>query len=1200
MKRLLLIAPHLSTGGSPQYLVKKVEFLKDEYDIFVVEYSDVTGGKLVVQRNRLISLLKNPLITLGEDKSELLNVIRQVNPHIVHMEEIPEMFCDNHIANQIYDLDRTYSIYETSHDSSFDVHYKRYIADKMILVSEYQRKLYEPLSIPIEVIDYPIEFSTENRKGEYMKELGLDPSKKHILNVGLFTPRKNQKEFFEYARRMPEYQFHSVGNMADNFKFYWEPLLKDVPPNLKIWDERSDVHKFFEAMDLLLFTSRGSNTDKETMPLVLKEAVASKIPICLYNLDVYEGFFDQFNGIHYLDFNNITKNMMIINNSLNFSPSHNTSFENPNYSFHRLDGSYIDFSKYNYPNSMQESAEKYGSDWAMYWGQFVYKELNRGGVNIETGDVYVDLGANIGMSARYAELCGAKKIYCVEPDLDLVKLLKKNVPNANIIHKAVGTERGQIELYHWPYNPVSEGPKYMVDVITLSDIISEVGHIDYLKVDIEGFEETLFDSITAEQCKNVKKIFIEHHNPSTFSSFCEKIKKLGYDIQLEYGNGQNYLYGNIMGSRNEKYRIDSKWNLSEQTIYYWTDIDIQFPITVCLREYQSDAVLWASHFDNMPANIQFWMIPIPKNVKNYELDETFTGVKLCIYNTETDEQIYEKPYYTKFVNKPNLRLSNFIPYQLNYEEFYVHRKYDKWLSKKYKTVIDAGANVGVFSQYMIDNGFAENILAIECDSLALKDLKNNFRISDRVNVIPKALHYDTEPIELYESEENPVITSTLSPDKLKNHMAGVKGNKLRMVDTITISDIVGKYEKIDLFKIDIEGGEYDVIFNTDKKYFENIENLLIECHFFEDDCVEKYQKLLNILDEYGYEIEEFVPNLSQTRIGASEAIFCKKKEKTIFIIDVYADTPQKEQILKKCIESIKPLGYDILITTHKQIKEDVANMVDYVLFDRDNQFNEINFFTTYTQSFPNFDIQLYTTPDMNVKGHEFPIIKAFRNALSFSKGLGYTQFIFSEFDSIFSDVDLNLITDMVDNMKDKKFSVLKNGDDGYETIFFMGNISYFLNKMNSFFPKTVEEYNKKFTYQYPYRLEFFMREMLVKDVDLGVLIDKSFYEYFESNNKNIFRIGNHNAYIIPDQHGINHICLQNFNQFECDAEVFVDDNSVFKDTLISTIKDVYTLKSENKNVKCVFSDNGNLLKEVYFLYDETNDYSKNGKLNLLW
>ena len=33
MQKLLFIAPHLSTGGLPQYLTKKIELLQNEFDI---------------------------------------------------------------------------------------------------------------------------------------------------------------------------------------------------------------------------------------------------------------------------------------------------------------------------------------------------------------------------------------------------------------------------------------------------------------------------------------------------------------------------------------------------------------------------------------------------------------------------------------------------------------------------------------------------------------------------------------------------------------------------------------------------------------------------------------------------------------------------------------------------------------------------------------------------------------------------------------------------------------------------------------------------------------------------------------------------------------------------------------------------------------------------------------------------------------
>jgi hypothetical protein len=35
--KILFLASHLSTGGMPQFLLKRIETLKDNYEIFVVE-----------------------------------------------------------------------------------------------------------------------------------------------------------------------------------------------------------------------------------------------------------------------------------------------------------------------------------------------------------------------------------------------------------------------------------------------------------------------------------------------------------------------------------------------------------------------------------------------------------------------------------------------------------------------------------------------------------------------------------------------------------------------------------------------------------------------------------------------------------------------------------------------------------------------------------------------------------------------------------------------------------------------------------------------------------------------------------------------------------------------------------------------------------------------------------------------------------
>ena len=301
--KILFITPHLSTGGGPQYLLKKIIELNSDHDVYCVEYSNVTGGVLVVQRNQIQSLLKEKLITLYEDKFELIKHIQDINPDVIHFEELPEYFCDKLLAHQIYNPNRTYKIIETSHDSSFNPNNKCFFPDRFIFVSIYQKELFKSLNIQSDIVEYPIVYRKKSNRDLALKELNLDPRKTHFLNVGLFTSRKNQLEIIEYAKHLlnENIQFHFVGNQAENFKYYWEPLMKQFPSNCKWWGERRDVDTFYNAMDVFLFTSRGTANDKETSPLVIREAIGWDLPLLMYNLPVYCGMYNKYKNITWLE-----------------------------------------------------------------------------------------------------------------------------------------------------------------------------------------------------------------------------------------------------------------------------------------------------------------------------------------------------------------------------------------------------------------------------------------------------------------------------------------------------------------------------------------------------------------------------------------------------------------------------------------------------------------------------------------------------------------------------------------------------------------------------------------------------------------------------------------------------------------------------------------------------------------------------------
>jgi glycosyltransferase involved in cell wall biosynthesis len=296
-KKILCIAPHLSTGGMPQYLLKKIRSIKDQYDVYLVEYSDVSPD-YIVQKEQLKWILGNKYYTLHEDKFKLFDIIKEIKPNVIHLEDVPESFMDNDVSVQLYgDKNRTYFIVESTHSSLTDPSSLLFYPDRFILPSKWiQQKFTEQLpQIQNDIWEYPIENYYKDQKLA-QEILKLDRNKKHVLMVGLFTPGKNQGEIFEIAKQLPEVQFHFVGNQAPNFSEYWKPLMENKPNNCIVWGERDDVLNFYQACDLFYFSSKF-----ELMPLSIKEALSYGLPCLFRRLYTYSDTYDNNSLVSYID-----------------------------------------------------------------------------------------------------------------------------------------------------------------------------------------------------------------------------------------------------------------------------------------------------------------------------------------------------------------------------------------------------------------------------------------------------------------------------------------------------------------------------------------------------------------------------------------------------------------------------------------------------------------------------------------------------------------------------------------------------------------------------------------------------------------------------------------------------------------------------------------------------------------------------------
>jgi len=294
-KKLLYVAPHLSTGGQPQYLYKQVkEFIKD-FEIEVVEINNSGGTAFVVQKDRIKSLV--PIHTLAEDKSKILQIIEDFKPDIIHFQEIPQFDLPLFTLDVIFRKDRPYFIVASTHGSLTNPSEIVYHPDRYILVSEWSRQRFIETGVETDLWEYPIEDYTFDKEVA-QKELGLDPSYKHVLNVGLFAPGKNQGEIFAIARQLEKYKikFHFVGNQAGNFEHYWRPLMEYKPENCIIWGERTDVDTFYAACDMFYFASK-----IELNPLSIKEALSYKLPSVFRKLHTYLDTYDNNSLVTYID-----------------------------------------------------------------------------------------------------------------------------------------------------------------------------------------------------------------------------------------------------------------------------------------------------------------------------------------------------------------------------------------------------------------------------------------------------------------------------------------------------------------------------------------------------------------------------------------------------------------------------------------------------------------------------------------------------------------------------------------------------------------------------------------------------------------------------------------------------------------------------------------------------------------------------------
>lgn len=152
--------------------------------------------------------------------------------------------------------------------------------------------------------------------------------------------------------------------------------------------------------------------------------------------------------------------------------------------------------------------------------------------------IIVDAGACVGEvieGLRGYKQTSRCKIFAIEPDkLNIAELKKENFSNVEICEKALvgqntegpvkffrhprGSNWGSIELARLTERWEVAVDSYFVETLKINNIFDEFGidKIDYMKMDVEASEKSIFDTMSIETARKIKQLSVEVHckNPS--------------------------------------------------------------------------------------------------------------------------------------------------------------------------------------------------------------------------------------------------------------------------------------------------------------------------------------------------------------------------------------------------------------------------------------------------------------------------------------------------------------------------------------------------------------------------------------------------------------------------------------------------------------------------------------------------------------
>ena len=172
---------------------------------------------------------------------------------------------------------------------------------------------------------------------------------------------------------------------------------------------------------------------------------------------------------------------------------------------------------------------------------------------------------------------------------------------------------------------------------------------------------------------------------------------------------------------------------------------------------------------------------------------------------------------------------------------------------KNDVILDIGANAGSFAIYMSKKFDFTDIYSFEATREMYKLCQYNKKINNCSNITFNnfAVSDGKLPFTRIYFRPDAITTGTINNNFSNTSIKNRKNEIFYNVKTISLDDIFKKFniKKVKLLKIDCEGAEFDILYNSKQLQAGNIEYIVGETHSF-DDKKNNRESLLKYLEKY--------------------------------------------------------------------------------------------------------------------------------------------------------------------------------------------------------------------------------------------------------------------------------------------------------------------------------------------------------------